>query len=86
MASPLEVVDNGRGFDVASVAGEHDAGLDARADAYRSAPVAIESRRGAGTRVAVELALKQPASRGAEVRLIGSEPSPSITSPPKEPS
>jgi signal transduction histidine kinase len=54
----LEVGDNGTGFELASVAGEHYGlvGMRERADAI-GAQLAIESRPGGGTKVAVELVL-----------------------------
>jgi len=54
----LEVSDNGSGFEPAAVAGEHYGlvGMRERADAI-GAHLAIESRPGRGTKVAVELAL-----------------------------
>lgn len=54
----LEVSDNGSGFEPAAVAGEHYGlvGMRERADAI-GAQLAIESRPGRGTKVAVELAL-----------------------------
>ena len=54
----LEVADNGAGFEPAAVAGEHYGlvGMRERADAI-GAQLAIDSRPGRGTKVAVELAL-----------------------------
>jgi len=54
----LEVSDNGSGFEPAAVSGEHYGlvGMRERADAI-GAQLAIESRLGRGTKVAVELAL-----------------------------
>ncbi len=54
----LEVADNGSGFELETVAGEHYGlvGMRERADAI-GAQLAIESRPGRGTKVAVELAL-----------------------------
>ncbi len=54
----LEVADNGAGFEPAAVAGEHYGlvGMRERADAI-GAQLAIESRPGSGTKVAVELTL-----------------------------
>jgi signal transduction histidine kinase len=54
----LEVTDNGSGFELGSVAGEHYGlvGMRERADAI-GAQLAIESRPGRGTKVAVELVL-----------------------------
>lgn len=55
----LEVADNGSGFEPAAVAGEHYGlvGMRERADAI-GAQLAIESRPGHGTKVAVELTLR----------------------------
>jgi signal transduction histidine kinase len=57
----LEVADNGEGFDPSGVAGEHYGlvGMRERADAI-GAHLAIESRPGGGTKVAVELPLSTP--------------------------
>ena len=54
----LEVTDDGAGFEPAVVAGEHYGlvGMRERADAI-GAQLAIESRVGGGTRVAVDLVL-----------------------------
>ena len=54
----LEVTDNGNGFELGTVAGEHYGlvGMRERADAI-GAQLAIESRPGRGTKVAVELVL-----------------------------
>jgi signal transduction histidine kinase len=54
----LEVADNGTGFELETVAGEHYGlvGMRERADAI-GAQLAIESRPGRGTKVAVELVL-----------------------------
>ena len=54
----LEVADNGNGFELDSVAGEHYGlvGMRERADAI-GAQLAIESRPGRGTKVVVELVL-----------------------------
>jgi len=56
----LEVTDDGSGFELAGVVGDHYGlvGMRERADAI-GAHLAIESGAGQGTRVAVELTLKQ---------------------------
>ena len=56
----LEVADDGTGFELAGVVGDHYGlvGMRERADAI-GAHLAIESGPGRGTKVAVELTLKQ---------------------------
>jgi signal transduction histidine kinase len=56
----LEVTDDGSGFELAGVVGDHYGlvGMRERADAI-GAHLAIESGPGQGTRVAVELTLKE---------------------------
>jgi signal transduction histidine kinase len=56
----LEVADDGSGFEIAGVVGDHYGlvGMRERADAI-GAHLAIESGPGRGTKVAVELTLKQ---------------------------
>ncbi len=65
----FDVADNGRGFDPAEVSGDHYGlvGMRERADAI-GARLGVDSRRGRGTRIIVELELGRAGAEGRERR------------------